>query len=138
VIFDLARDVDAHLYSAITTDERVIGGRQHGPMDLGDEVTWEATHFGLRQRLTVRIGRIDPPREFEDVMIRGAFRSMRHVHRFPPRAGGTLMVDDFHYTAPFGLIGAVVAAVILTPYLTRFLRTRAAALKTMAESRARA
>src|SRR5580700_11093177 len=74
VCFDLARSVDAHVASAAGTGERAIDGVTTGLMTLGDEVTWEATHFGVRQRLRVRITELDPPRRFTDEMVRGEFR----------------------------------------------------------------
>ena len=77
--------------------------------------------------------RVDAPREFEDVMVRGPFRSMRHIHRFEPRPAGTLMVDDFTYKAPL----APLSEHVLTPYLARFLRERAASLKAEAEAAVR-
>ena len=132
--FDLARDVGAHIRSTVGTHERAIAGVTTGLMRLGDEVTWEARHLGVRQRLTVRITRFDRPRMFEDEMVRGAFASMRHVHEFHPRDGGTTMVDTFTFASPLGPIGAIVDRVFLAAYMRRFLISRAAALKRMAES----
>ena len=45
--FDLARDIDAHVASAAGTNERAVGDRTHGLLGVGDEVTWEARHFGV-------------------------------------------------------------------------------------------
>src|SRR2546427_5810944 len=59
--FDLARDVAAHVRSTTGTDERAVGGVTVGLLELGDEVTWEARHLGIRQRLTVRISRFERP-----------------------------------------------------------------------------
>jgi ligand-binding SRPBCC domain-containing protein len=132
--FDLARDVGAHIRSTVGTHERAIAGVTTGLMRLGDEVTWEARHLGVRQRLTVRITRFDRPRMFQDEMVRGAFASMRHVHDFYPRDGGTTMVDTFTFASPLGPIGAIVDRVFLAAYMRRFLISRAAALKRMAES----
>src|SRR3982074_2277737 len=131
--FDLARDVGAHLRSTKGTDERPIAGVTKGLMGLGDEVTWEATHLGVRQRLTVRITRFESPRLFQDEMLRGPFASMRHPHEFVPRGGGTTMVDTFSFTSPLGALGAIFD-LFLAGYLRRFLLSRAAALKGMAES----
>jgi len=105
-----------------------------GLMGLGDEVTWEAKHLGVRQRLTARITRLDRPRMFQDEMVRGPFASMRHVHEFVPRDGGTTMVDTFTFTSPLGPLGAIVDRLFLAGYMRRFLISRAAALKAMAES----
>jgi ligand-binding SRPBCC domain-containing protein len=61
---------------------------------------------------------------------------MHHLHRFVEAPGGTRMVDDFAYTAPLGPLG-IVASLVVTPYLRRFLMRRAAVLKRLAESKAR-
>jgi len=132
--FDLARDVAAHVRSTAGTDERAVGGVTVGLLELGDEVTWEARHIGIRQRLTVRISRLERPVVFEDVMVRGAFASLRHVHEFVPRDGGTTMIDTFTFESPLGPIGAMVDRVFLTGYMRRFLVSRANELKQMAES----
>jgi len=132
--FDLARDVAAHVRSTAGTAERAVGGVTVGLLELGDEVTWEARHLGVRQRLTARILRLERPRLFEDVMVRGAFASLRHVHEFVPRDGGTTMIDTFTFASPLGPIGAIVDRVFLTGYMRRFLTSRASELKRMAES----
>jgi ligand-binding SRPBCC domain-containing protein len=96
-------------------------------------VTWEARHFGIRQRLTARISRFERPAVFEDTQVRGPFASFRHVHEFVPRPGGTEMIDTFTFASPLGPIGEVFDRVVLTAYMRRFLRARADALKAMAE-----
>jgi ligand-binding SRPBCC domain-containing protein len=132
--FDLARDVGAHIRSTAGTQEQAIAGVTVGLLGPGDEVTWEARHLGVRQRLTVRITGFDRPRMFQDDMVQGAFASMRHVHEFHPREGGTTMVDTFTFASPLGPIGVVVDRLFLASYLRRFLLSRAAALRRMAES----
>jgi ligand-binding SRPBCC domain-containing protein len=132
--FDLARDVAAHVSSTKGTDERAVGGVTVGLLELGDEVTWEARHLGVRQRLTVRISRLERPILFEDVMVRGAFASLRHVHEFVSRDGGTTMVDTFTFESPLGPLGAIVDRVFLAGYMRRFLVSRARELKRMAET----
>ena len=77
-VFDLARSIDAHQDSAEGTQERAIGGVTKGLIGLGEEVTWKARHFGIKQRLTVRITRFERPARFQDVMVSGAFKSMKH------------------------------------------------------------
>lgn len=131
--FDLARDIDAHIQSAEVTRERAIGARQHGLLDLNEDVIWEARHFGVPLRMTVRITRLDRPRSFEDEMVQGPFRSMRHRHEFTAAPGGTVMRDVFEFAAPYGPLGWIAERLVLEPYLTAFLRRRARALKTMAE-----
>ena len=134
VCFDLARSVDAHVESTRATGEKAVGGVTSGLLNLGDEVTWRAKHFGVTQHLTSRITAFDRPRHFRDEMVRGAFRRIVHDHYFEPISGGTRMVDVFDFTAPLGILGSLVDRLVLHRYLKRFLETRALALKHFAES----
>lgn len=131
--FDLARDPDLHARSVAQTGERVVRRTGTGLLGLGDVVTFEARHFGVRQRLTARITRFEPPRVFEDQMLRGAFRSFTHVHAFEQTESGTRMLDVFEYRAPLGPLGWLAERLFLTWYLRRFLTARADFLKQHAE-----
>lgn len=133
-VFDLARSIDAHMASTEGTSERAIGGRTSGLIEMGETVTWEARHFGVRQRLTVRVTSFDRPHSFSDEMISGAFASMKHSHRFLPNGAGTVMRDEFHFSAPLGLLGRFAEWMFLIKYMERFLRSRSQALKELAES----
>jgi ligand-binding SRPBCC domain-containing protein len=132
--FDLARDVDLHQRSTAASKERAVAGVTSGLLKAGDEVTWEATHFGVRQRLTSRITEFDPPSRFVDEMVRVAFRRFRHEHQFLPAEGGAEMVDIFDYTSPLGPLGRLADSLFLRRYMTRLLRERTAYLKRAAES----
>jgi ligand-binding SRPBCC domain-containing protein len=132
--FDLARDVNTHERSTAASRERAVAGVTSGLLGPGDEVTWEATHFGVRQRLTSRITEFDPPRRFVDEMVQGAFRSFRHEHQFNAIDGGTEVVDIFDYTAPLGPLGRLADIIFLSRYMTGLLRDRNAYLKRAAES----
>jgi ligand-binding SRPBCC domain-containing protein len=133
-VFDLARSIDAHLASTEGTHEKAVEGRTSGLIGMGETVTWEARHFGITQRLTVKITSMDWPHVFSDEMISGAFSSMKHVHRFSPEGLGTLMRDDFHFSAPLGILGRLAEGLFLTQYMTKFLKARSQALKELAES----
>ena len=135
--FDLARSVDIHMASTNHTGERAIGGVTSGMMNLEDEVTWEATHFGVRQRLTSRITAFDRPHMFVDEMQRGAFKYWRHKHLFEARNDGTLMIDDADYASPLGLLGCFVDKLLLESYMTRLLIRRNSHLRKVAEEEAR-
>jgi ligand-binding SRPBCC domain-containing protein len=133
-VFDLARSIDAHQNSAEATQERAVAGVTRGLIGLGEEVTWEARHFGIKQRLTVRITSFERPARFQDVMVSGAFKSMKHDHEFVPQPLGTLMVDRFEFESPFGIVGRIVDRIFLAGYLRRFLVRRNEILKNLAES----
>jgi ligand-binding SRPBCC domain-containing protein len=134
--YALALNVQAHVESARQTGERVLAGPPSGQLQLGDVVTWEGRHFGLRQRLTVRITAATPPTHFRDEQVRGAFRWLRHDHYFEAVPGGTCMQDVFAFQSPAGLIGRWVEKLLLTRYLTAFLCQRNAVLKQQLEQKA--
>ena len=133
--FDFARNVDLHTASTARTSERAVAGVTHGLMGAGDVVTWEAVHFGVRQRLTSRITRFEPPHLFVDEMVRGAFASFTHTHEFRQEGDVTLMVDTFRYVSPLGILGVLADKLFLERYMTRFLKERAEFLKDAAEAR---
>ncbi|WOV89105.1 SRPBCC family protein [Sporosarcina oncorhynchi] len=135
VCFDLARNVDVHTVTTAKTKERAIGGVTEGLMQLGDTVTWEAVHFGIKQRLTAKIIQMDTPYSFTDVMVSGAFQSFTHVHTFRKSGNGTIMEDNFTYTSPLGFIGKIADSLFLERYMRKFLVDRAMELKKIAESK---
>jgi hypothetical protein len=79
--FDLSLSVDLHRHSVAHTRERPVAGVTQGMMRLGDTVTWEAVHLGVKQRLTTQITAYDRPQGFTDEMIRGVFHSMKHTQK---------------------------------------------------------
>lgn len=131
--FDAARNVDAHLSSAAGTNERVVAGRMTGLFETGDVVTWEARHLGIKQRLTVEISRMIEPTFFEDKMLKGAFKSMRHEHHFAEENGVTVMTDIFQYEVPFSVLGTLFDKLYLENYMRKFLQTRNFHLKQLLE-----
>ena len=133
VCFDFARDIGFHAQSLAHTGERVTDRPEHGLLRLGDEVEFEGRHLGVRQRLRARIESFDRPRQFRDVMVRGAFRSFAHDHIFEPSAGGTVMTDRLTFAAPFWPLGVVVERVVLVPYLRRLIAGRGQEIKAAAE-----
>jgi ligand-binding SRPBCC domain-containing protein len=133
-VFDLARSIDAHQDSTGGTKERAVAGVTRGLIGMDEEVTWEARHFGVRQRLTVRVTAFERPRHFQDIMISGAFRTMTHDHTFEEHPEGTLMRDRFEFTSPLGILGKIADSLFLTSYMRRFIIRRNAVLKQLAES----
>lgn len=132
--FDLSRDVALHLKSTEQTNEKVVAGRMSGLFELNDTVTWEAIHFGIRQRLSTKITEMDMPRFFEDVMTKGAFKSMRHEHHFKQQDGQTYMKDIFQYEVPYGVIGKIFDLLVLKKHMKRLLEKRNQVIKEVAEN----
>jgi len=133
VCFDLARDVDAHIKTSSSTNERAVAGRTTGLLELGDTVTFEAVHFGIRQRLTSRIVEFDRPRRFVDEMVEGAFASLRHVHEFVPEGSTVLMRDTLTWRSPLGFLGIIADTLFVESHMRSFMVTKQAELKAYAE-----
>lgn len=133
-VFDLSRSIDLHVRTAEGTAERAVAGVTTGLVELNDEVTWSARHFGVRQRLTARITQFDRPRHFRDSMVRGAFARFDHDHVFEEWEGGCHMVDRFDFDAPLRPLGRFAERLFLSRYMRRFLARRCQILKEVAES----
>lgn len=137
--FDLARSVEVHLAGNVHWGEAAVatGGVSSGLLEFGDAVTWQARHFGIRQKLTSKITAMNRPTFFHDAMLSGAFRCMHHDHFFRPLSpGGTEMIDIFTFSAPFGWLGKIAELFVLRRYMASLLRERNAALRQIAESTA--
>ncbi|WP_127533984.1 SRPBCC family protein [Paenibacillus kobensis] len=132
--FDLARDIEIHTQTVWKhTNETAIGGRTKGLISIDETVTFQATHFIIRQRLTSKITEYQRPFHFSDEMLKGAFKSMKHKHEFEERDGITVMKDTLIFEAPLGLLGRAVEKIILKKYMKSFLEYRNEKLKQIAE-----
>lgn len=129
VCFDLSRSIDLHLESMIASKERAVGGVTAGLISAGEEVSWEARHFGRVWRMTSRVTEFEPPRRFVDQMVRGPFAAFRHEHLFEPDGAGTRMIDVVTFGMPFGLVLDLPVGL----YLRRLLRRRNATIRREAE-----
>ena len=132
--FDLSVSVDLHAQSQAHAHERPIAGVLAGEMRLGDTVTWEAVHFGIKQHLTSQITAYERPAQFTDEMVAGIFERLHHTHIFLPQPDGTLMVDIFTFRAPLGILGRLAETLFLTRYMQGLLLSRNRYLKHVAES----
>ncbi|WP_340154852.1 SRPBCC family protein [uncultured Winogradskyella sp.] len=132
--FDLARNIDFHKDSMVHSNERAVACKTSGFIELGEWVTWEATHFGFKQKLTSKITEFKSPTYFADEMVSGAFKSFKHEHIFTHQNGQTVMVDKFHFQSPFGLLGKLANVLFLKQYMANLLNTRNKLLKTQAEA----
>jgi len=135
--FNLARSVEVHVLGNVHFGEQAIPleGNASGLLRPGDKVTWQARHFGIRQRLTSQITQFDPPHAFQDTMLSGAFAFMQHDHFFRQLPDGpTFMRDVFRFAAPIPLLGRIAERLVLDRYMRNLLRERNAIIKQVAES----
>jgi ligand-binding SRPBCC domain-containing protein len=136
--FDLARDVEVHLEGNVHYGEQAIavsgGGITSGLIGMGERVTWRAKHFGVWETLTSEITAFDRPAYFQDRMVRGIFRFMRHDHFFRTLTGGaTEMTDRFFFAAPLPLLGWLAEQLFLSRYMQALLHERNMVVKQRAE-----
>jgi ligand-binding SRPBCC domain-containing protein len=126
--------MELHQESTVHTAEKAVAGTTTGLLQLGEWVTWEAVHFGIRQHLTSKITQLCFPHHFRDEQIKGAFKYFKHDHYFKYVAGGTEMKDVFMFESPFGILGHIFNSLVLTRYMKKLLCKRNDFLKRVAES----
>ncbi|WP_447768451.1 SRPBCC family protein [Sphingobacterium faecium] len=132
--FDLARSIDLHKISALNTHEKAIDGKTEGLIGLNEYVTWQATHFGIKQKLTSRISTFERPYYFVDEQVKGIFKSLYHEHIFEQVGDQVIMKDIFDFQSPLGICGRLFNRFVLTDYLKKFLITRNHTIKEFAET----
>lgn len=133
ICFDLSRSIDLHKISMLNSKENAVEGTTTGLIELNEFVTWEAVHFGIKQRLTSRITAFNYPNHFRDEQLQGPFKSIVHDHYFEQHGESVIMMDDFSFQSPLGFLG-YVANPILKRYLTQLLTERNRIIKNYAES----
>lgn len=138
-LFDASLSIDHHLDSMRRSGERAVAGVTSGQIGLGETVTWNARHFGIRFTMTSRITALSRPHRFVDEQVRGPFRTFRHEHAFRSDGAETVMVDTLTIGSPtFGLpiLATIAERLVLVPYLRQLIRQRNAHLVAAVESRA--
>ncbi|GHA59627.1 SRPBCC family protein [Pontibacter akesuensis] len=132
--FDLSRSIDLHQLSTAATQETAVAGITEGLINLNQEVTWRAKHFGIWQHLTSKITAFERPTYFVDEMVQGSFRRFHHTHSFKYNNELTTMQDIFDYTSPLGILGKLADKLFLKKYMTQLLQQRNLVIKAYAES----
>ena len=133
-VFDLARSIDLHQDSMSQYDEKAVAGVTSGLIKMDETVTWEATHFFVRQNLTSKITAFDPPRYFRDSMVSGVFERFDHDHYFEEKGTETLIRDVFDYDSPLGILGNIADFLLVESHLREMLEGRNELIKRVAES----
>lgn len=133
--FDLSRSIDLHTLSTAKTKEKAIAGKTSGLIGMNESVTWQATHFCIRQQFTSKITAYNRPFHFRDEQQKGPFRLFVHDHFFSKADNGaTLMKDILRFQSPAWLLGNLVDRLVLTGYLKQFLAERNDMIRHFAET----
>ena len=134
ICFDLSRSIDLHQISTAATNEKAIDGKTRGLINLDEFITWQATHFGISQKLTSKITQFNRPFHFRDEQLHGIFKYFIHDHTFQVIGGQVIMRDIFDFQSPYWLAGKLFNKLILTGYLRKLLLKRNQVIKEYAES----
>jgi ligand-binding SRPBCC domain-containing protein len=65
-----------------------------------------------------------PPHLFEDVQIKGPFRSWRHRHIITAHPEGATLRDEIEYQPPLGIIGRILAPLLIERRLGKLFEYR--------------
>jgi hypothetical protein len=133
--FLLSLNIDLHRESTAQTSERAIAGVTHGLIGPNQTVTWQGRHFGVMLTQETLISKYERPHHFQDIMLRGMFKSFEHDHYFDLMPdGSTVMRDELRFAAPLGPLGWIAETLVLRRYLRGFLVERNELIKAVAES----
>ncbi len=135
ICFDLSRSIDLHILSTQQTNEKAIAGVTSGLINLNESVTWEATHFGIKQQLTSKIVAFEYSNFFRDIQERGIFKYFTHDYYFElQKDDSTLMIDIFDFESPLGVLGKLANKLLVANYMENLLVKRNQIIKEFAES----
>jgi ligand-binding SRPBCC domain-containing protein len=92
---------------------------------VGSRATMETKVFGpIAVRWIAEHTVYEPPHLFEDVQVKGPFRSWRHSHVVERTNAGALLRDEIEYELPFGFLGRVLAKALIEKRLHRLFDYR--------------
>lgn len=92
---------------------------------VGSRAIVETTVLGpIKTRWIAEHTRYEPPRFFEDIQIKGPFRSWRHRHIIKPDANGAILRDEIEYEPPLGPLGKIFAPLLVEPRLRKLFDYR--------------
>jgi hypothetical protein len=133
-VFDLSRSIDLHQTSMQHTSEKAISGVTKGLINEGEIVVWQAKHLFKKRKLKTLISKMQPFDFFEDQMLEGDFKMMKHRHVFKFENGKTTMIDLFEFESPYGFAGKLFNGIFLKNYMRHLLQNRNAVIKEYAET----
>lgn len=88
--------------------------------NVGTQAIIETTILGpISIRWVAEHRLYDPPRMFEDVQMKGPFRSWRHRHIVEPHPDGAVLRDEIDYEPPLGFLGRALTPLLIERRLKR-------------------
>lgn len=103
---------------------------------IGSRTIVETTILGpFRSRWIAEHTAYDPPRMFEDVQVKGPFRSWRHRHIVEPHADGSILRDEVEFQPPLRFFGPLAAPIAIMPRIEKMFDYRHRVIKEWCESK---
>jgi len=93
-------------------------------LSVGTQLDYRLRVFGVPLRWTSEITSWDAPSGFQDIQVRGPYRSWIHDHTFKDYAYGTRMHDSVRYAVPLSWPGRAAHALVIGRELRRIFRFR--------------
>jgi ligand-binding SRPBCC domain-containing protein len=98
-------------------------------MEAGALIDYRLHYRGVPLGWTSQIEVWEPGRQFVDRQLRGPYGLWHHRHTFSETAGGTLIEDEVHYAAPFGVVGEIAQPLLIERDLRRIFDYRQEAVR---------
>ena len=93
-------------------------------LHTGSLINYKLRIHGLPMRWTSEITVWEPPYRFVDTQLRGPYKMWHHTHRFISQDGGTQIVDHVDYALPFGILGQLAHALMVSRDVETIFRYR--------------
>jgi ligand-binding SRPBCC domain-containing protein len=93
--------------------------------DVGSQAIIETKIFGpITAQWVAQHTVYEPPRFFEDVQVKGPFRSWRHRHFVESHTEGAVLRDEINYEPPLGFLGRALAPLLVERRLQKLFDYR--------------
>ena len=93
--------------------------------EVGAQAIIETKIFGpITARWIAEHTVYEPPRLFEDIQVKGPFRSWCHRHIIEPDPEGARLRDEIDYEPPLGFLGRAVAPILVQKRLEKLFNYR--------------
>ena len=93
--------------------------------EVGSQAIVETSILGpIKARWVAEHTVYDPPHVFEDVQVKGPFRSWRHRHLIESHEAGAMLRDEIDYEPPLGFLGRAVAPLLVERRLQKLFAYR--------------
>jgi ligand-binding SRPBCC domain-containing protein len=105
-------------------------------MEAGALIDYRLHYRGVSLGWTSQIEVWEPGRQFVDRQLRGPYGLWHHRHTFSEVAGGTVIEDEVHYAAPFGVLGELAQPLLIERDLRRIFDYRHQAVRRIFDAEA--